>query len=203
MRIVFASRNRGKVGEARALLAGVGVELLALGDFPNVPDILEDGRSFYENALKKARTTALATGEITLADDSGLEVDFLKGAPGIFSARYAESGNSQGGEEQDAANISKLLEELRFARKEERQARFVCCLVLYKSESDITSFEGKLEGTICFERIGNNGFGYDPVFYVPDLGGTVAQLSLDEKNKVSHRAAAFYALRRYLLENGA
>jgi len=197
MKIIFASKNVGKIREVEALLAGAGVELCSLKDYPNIPEIVEDGQTFFENAYKKARIVAEATGEITIADDSGLVVDFLDGAPGVYSARYAGESAS------DEENIEKLLMALSGIPDEQRVARFVCCLVLYKNEDDTNFFEGKLEGIIHHEMVGSDGFGYDPIFYMPKMKCTVAQLPLDEKNKISHRANAFVALKSYLASVGA
>ncbi|MCF8054783.1 MAG: XTP/dITP diphosphatase [Deltaproteobacteria bacterium] len=192
LRIVFATKNNGKLREARELLSPIGVELLSTGDYRNIPEIVEDGAIFAENALKKAKAIAATTGELTLADDSGLMVDFLGGAPGVFSARYA------GAEANDASNMEKVLAALRNVPITQRGARFVCSLALYRQGEMPLFFEGSLEGIIHGEKAGQEGFGYDPIFYLPTRGCTVAELSLDEKNKISHRAVAFEKLKRYL-----
>ncbi len=186
-RIVFASRNQGKRREIAALLEG-RAEVLSLSDFPDLPEVVEDGDSFLANALKKARFVSEQTGLTTLADDSGLEVDVLNGAPGIYSARYA------GPSATDEANIEKLLSDLKSVPDDKRTARFRCVLVLHDPDGRYEAFDGTLEGMIIAERRGDDGFGYDPVFLVPGLGRTVAEIPLDEKNKISHRAKALQKL---------
>jgi len=174
------------------MLAGLDVELLSLLDFPNVPEIKEDGQSYLENALKKARQVAEFTGEVALADDSGLEVDALDGAPGIYSARFA----GQGGD--DARNIQKLLETLEGVPPEKRGGSFQCVLVFYRPEGVYESFTGSWKGRIHEFPLGMGGFGYDPVFFLPEQGMTVAQLPGETKNKFSHRAQACIKLREWL-----
>ena len=153
---------------------------------------MEDGSTFFENALKKARATAVATGEIALADDSGLEVEYLNGEPGIFSARYA------GPEQNDRLNIEKLLKKLDGIPFERRNAAFRCVLVLYRPDGSYETFEGRWRGVIYDRPLGEGGFGYDPVFYLPELGVTVAQLQPDEKNRMSHRAIASAKLKEFI-----
>jgi XTP/dITP diphosphohydrolase len=200
-RIVFASRNRGKIKEIQALLTDSGVTLHSLDDYPDLPDIQEDGRSFLENALKKARTIAELTGEVVLADDSGLEVEALHGAPGIYSARYA----SENGD--DGMNIRKLLNDLRGVPPAGREAVFRCILVLCRPNGRYQAFDGNWEGRITEAPAGQGGFGYDPVFYLPERGVTVAELPAEIKNRLSHRAKAVAKLKVWLekgiLENGA
>jgi len=191
-KIVFASKNRGKIKELKALLEGMNVNLLSLHDYPDVPNIIEDGNTFLENALKKARVISEYTGGTIIADDSGLEVDYLGGAPGIHSARYSGAGAT------DERNISKLLEELEGVPTEKRRAAFRCALILYRTDGAFETFEGKLEGRIVTEPTGSEGFGYDPVFIVPEYGKTVAQLDPETKNRISHRAVAFAKLKKSL-----
>jgi XTP/dITP diphosphohydrolase len=200
-KIVFASRNRGKIKEIQALLTDSGVTLHSLEDYPDLPEIQEEGSSFLENALKKARTIAELTGEVVLADDSGLEVEALHGAPGIYSARYAgEKGD-------DGKNIRKLLEDLRGVPPAGRDAVFRCVLVLCRPDGRYQAFDGHWEGRITETPAGEGGFGYDPVFYLPERGVTVAELPAEIKNRISHRAKAAAKLKRWLekgiLENGA
>ena len=171
------------------MMSDVGVTLRSLEEYPKLPDIVEDGTSFFENALKKARTTAEFTGEIALADDSGLEVAALNGAPGIYSSRYAGDGAN------DAENIRKLLNDLRGVPPTERGAAFRCVLVLYRPDGRCEAFEGVWTGRITEEPAGEGGFGYDPVFFLPDRGVTVAELAPDVKNRISHRAQAFANLK--------
>jgi non-canonical purine NTP pyrophosphatase (RdgB/HAM1 family) len=200
-RIVFASRNRGKIKEVEALLTDSGVTLHSLENYPDLPEIQEDGKSFLENALKKARTIAELTGEVVLADDSGLEVEALHGAPGIYSARYAgEKGD-------DGKNNRKLLNDLRGVPPAGREAVFRCVLILYRLDGSYQAFDGSWEGRIAEAPAGQGGFGYDSVFYLPERGVTVAELSVEIKNRISHRAKAAAKLKVWLekgiLENGA
>jgi XTP/dITP diphosphohydrolase len=200
-KIVLASRNRGKIEEIQTLLAESGVTLQSLDDYPNIPDIREDGNSFLDNALTKAKTIAKLTGETALADDSGLEVTALGGAPGIYSARYA------GDSADDNKNILKLLSNLEGVPLEERVAAFRCILVLYRSDGHYYAFDGKWEGRIAEAPAGQGGFGYDPVFYLPEQGVTAAELPAEIKNRISHRAKAVEKLKIWLQkgthENGA
>jgi len=174
------------------LLQGVDVTLLSMYDYKDIPDILEDGQSFFENALKKARIVSEWTGETALADDSGLEVDALGGAPGIYSARYA------GDDATDAGNIRKLLEDLRGINQDKRWGAFRCVLVLYRPGGHYEHFEGRWQGRIADEPSGTGGFGYDPVFFLPECSLTVARLEPGLKNQLSHRARAFRQLKNYL-----
>lgn len=174
------------------MLEGVDITLLSLYDYKDVPDILEDGQSFFENALKKARIVSEWTGETTLADDSGLEVDALGGAPGIYSARYA------GDDSTDAGNIRKLLKDLRDINPNKQGGAFRCVLVLYEPGGHFESFEGRWQGQIADKPAGTGGFGYDSVFFLSELSMTVAQLPPGLKNQLSHRAKAFQKLKNYL-----
>ena len=194
--IVLASRNQGKIREIQAMLAELGISLFSLNDYPEIPEIVEDGKSFLENALKKGRTVAEATGEIVLADDSGLEVDALGGAPGIYSARYA------GADADDLQNNRKLLHDLKGVPAANRGAAFRCVLVLYPPDGRYEALEGRWEGRIAEAPLGKGGFGYDPLFFLPGEGMTVAQLSPEVKNRVSHRAQAFAKLKERL-RNGS
>ena len=194
MKIVFASGNEGKVREIREMLEGMGIELVSLSNYTHVPEIVEDGKSFLENALKKAKIISEFTGETVLADDSGLQVDVLGGEPGIYSSRYA--GESATDEENNAA----LLAKLKNIPQEKRTAFFRCVLVLYRRDGSYDYFEGKWSGQIIDERRGNNGFGYDPIFLVPELNKTAAELPAEIKNKISHRGQAFVLLRKKLVE---
>jgi len=199
-KILVASTNPGKVGELRAMLGG-DVEWVGLSDFPDVPDVEEDGATFAENARKKAVGYARATGLWTIADDSGLVVDALGGEPGVKSARY--SGEKLPGEERtliDHRNIKKVLELLEGAPAEKRTARFVCCLCLASPKEVLLEATGKVEGVITDREIGSNGFGYDPIVFVPDMGKTVAQMTAEEKNLISHRGNAIRELKPMLTE---
>ncbi len=180
---VLASGNAGKLRELRRVLTPLGMELKSQAEF-NVPDVEENGLSFVENAIIKARAAAQATGLAAIADDSGLEVDHLLGAPGIYSARYSGEG--------DAANNEKLLKELDDLPAAQRTARFQCVLVYMRHPLDPTPIicQGIWEGQILFKAQGENGFGYDPLFYLPQYGCSSAQLNPHRKNQISHRAQA-------------
>jgi len=190
--MVLATRNRGKVREIEALLADLDIEVFSLEAFPQMPEVIEDGKTFDENAAKKARAVAEATGKMALADDSGLEVDALNGAPGVLSARYSGDGAT------DAANNAKLLEELRGVPDDRRGCRFRCVMVLYHPSGRCLRTEGTCEGKIAPSPRGGYGFGYDPVFLLPDLGLTMAQLPPERKNRLSHRAMALEEMKRRL-----
>ncbi len=195
MEIVIATRNRKKVEEIKRITEGMPITLLTLDDFPGCPDVEEDGVTFEENAIKKAVAIAKFTGKYALADDSGLEVYALGGAPGIKSSRYA------GYETNDKKNIEKLLQEMRFIEKEKRGARFVCCIVLASPKGDIKTFYGDVEGIIGTEARGKGGFGYDPVFYPAGYERTFAEMSDKEKDALSHRGKALRKLKKYLEDN--
>ena len=184
--IVLATGNKGKVKEFAGLLHGIAGKIIGLGDLESPPEVVEDGDTFMENALKKARAIASYSGKLTLADDSGLVVDALGGRPGVYSARYAGENAT------DGTNIDKLLGEIGGA--ENRKARFVCFLALVTPEGEEIVVGGECEGVILTERRGSGGFGYDPVFYLPEYGKTMAEISPDIKNKISHRARAAEAL---------
>jgi len=193
---VLASRNQGKIREIQAMLANLGISLSSLNDYPEISEIVEDGKSFLENALKKGRAVAEATGKIVLADDSGLEVDALGGAPGIHSARFA------GNDADDLQNNRKLLHDLKGVPAANRGAAFRCVLVLYPPDGRYEAFEGCWEGRIVEEPVGKGGFGYDPLFFLPGEGMTVAQLTPEIKNRISHRAKAFAKLKERF-QNGS
>jgi len=199
MKVVIASHNRGKIAEIAGILASSGLELAGLDGFEPYPEPEETGGTFLENAMIKAAAARGATGLPALADDSGLEVDALGGAPGVRSARYGGDGLS------DAGRYTKLLEELAGVPAEKRTARFRCVMVLMPapgSESDALVTEGVLEGRIADEPAGENGFGYDPVFYVPAAGKTAAQMEPAEKNAISHRYRALAEMRAMLERGG-
>lgn len=181
--MVLASGNAGKLRELDRILASLNMELHSQAEF-DVPEVAEDGLSFVENAIIKARAAAAHSGLAAIADDSGLEVDYLKGAPGIHSARYSGEG--------DAANNAKLLRALEGVPQEQRTARFQCVLVYMRHAQDPTPIvcQGSWEGRILFEERGEKGFGYDPLFYVPEHNCSSAELSRDLKNSISHRARA-------------
>jgi len=183
-KIVLGTQNQGKIKEFQNILGKEDITLLYWKDFDCPFSVKEDGRTFRENALKKAEITARKTDEVSIADDSGLEVDWLKGKPGIFSARYA------GIEATDEKNINKLLEELKNVPSCQRGARFVCAIVIFSPDGTWEWVEGECRGIITEKPRGDQGFGYDPVFLVPALGKTFAELNPQEKNRISHRARA-------------
>ena len=188
MKLVIATQNKGKVAEFERLLGPKGIEVVSLLDYPDLPEVEETGDSFEANARLKAESIAKLLNLPVLADDSGLVVPYLNGAPGIYSARYAGQPKS------DKANIDKLLREMSQARGDQRQAYFVTCLVLASPDHDSHVVEGRAYGTIALEPSGDSGFGYDPVFYVDQEGATFAQIPLSRKNQISHRANAIKAL---------
>lgn len=184
MQLLIATRNPGKVREIAAIVAGPSLELCSLADFPGAPDVAETGASFEDNALLKARGAAYHAGCWALADDSGLVVPALDGAPGVRSARFAGEGAG------DADNVRRLLELMRGLPDDRRGAEFVCCMALAGPNNRAFTAEGRLAGTIIRQPRGSNGFGYDPVFLLPERGLTLAELPSAEKNAISHRAAA-------------
>ena len=190
--LVLATRNRHKGGELAALLGGLGIQIKTLAEFPEAPEVIEDGATCEANAVKKARVIAAATGLPAVADDTGLEVDALGGRPGIFAARYAGEGATY------EDNWRKLLHELAGVPRERRTARFITVAAMAFPENGVQVARGVLEGLIAETPSGTQGFGYDPVFFVPELGKTLAQLSPDQKNRISHRAKAFAQVRDIL-----
>jgi XTP/dITP diphosphohydrolase len=195
--LVMATRNPGKVRELKALLRGLGFKLKSLADFPDLPEVPEAGESFAANAAAKAREVAKLTGLPALADDSGLEVEALGGRPGVFSARYA--GNLTAPRPPgDQDNWGKLLAEMAGVPREERQARFVCEIALALPDGRLFRARGECAGYIAQEPKGEQGFGYDPVFWVPEYGRTMAELAPRVKNRISHRGRALRELRELL-----
>ncbi len=183
-KLLMATRNKGKELELRSLLAGLPLEIMTLNDWPDLPEAMEDQPTFLGNATQKALLGAQQTGLITLADDSGLEVAALGGLPGVRSARFA------GEERNDRRNNMKLLSLLKDIPLSQRTAQFVCVAVIATPDGKIYSAEGRCTGIIVSEFQGKGGFGYDPIFYVPGLHKTFAQLDLEEKNRISHRGQA-------------
>ena len=188
-KIVLASNNAGKVREINQLLASQQIQVVPQKEF-DIPDAVEDGLSFVENAIKKARHAARLSGLPTIADDSGIEVDALQGAPGIYSARYAGEGAT------DQANLEKLLEQMKDVPEAERSARFQCLMVYMHHADDPTPIicQGTWEGRILHAPAGENGFGYDPIFFVPTHDCSSAQLPAEVKNSLSHRGQALRKL---------
>jgi XTP/dITP diphosphohydrolase len=196
-RILVASTNPGKLAEIKAMLGG-DIEWVGLSDFKGIRETKEDGATFAENAHKKAIGYAKATGLWTIADDSGLVIDALGGQPGVKSARFS-GAKDKNRTLLDHKNMAKALKLLEGVPKEKRKARFVCCLCLASPERVLIETEGTVEGFIMEEEVGENGFGYDPIFFVPRLNKTVAQLTTDEKNAISHRGNALRKLKPLLV----
>lgn len=192
MTLVLATANQGKVEELREMVKPFHLEVKSLADYPEIPEVEEDGTTFYENALKKAKTIADLLHLPVLADDSGLEVDALQGEPGVYSARYAgEHGNH-------TANNLKLLQALQNIQWEQRTARFRSVLILILPGEEPIVAEGKCEGWITNEIHGSGGFGYDPLFYVKEYGKTLAEVTMEEKNRISHRGKAMRAMLQHI-----
>lgn len=192
MKIVVASKNKGKIEEISEILHDMGVEVVSQEQLNIRVDVEEDGITFEENALKKAVTVMQICNEVTLADDSGLEVDYLDGAPGIYSARYAGENAT------DKDRNQKLLEALKDVPREERTAKFVCAVAAVFPNGHKIIVRGECEGIINFEPVGNNGFGYDPLFYMPEYHMTMAEMDEQLKNKISHRAKALSLFKKQL-----
>ncbi|MBP1739969.1 MAG: non-canonical purine pyrophosphatase, rdgB/HAM1 family [Deltaproteobacteria bacterium] len=184
--LVLATRNEGKIAEFKTLFSGFPIEMKSLNDFGPIPDVVEDGKTFEDNAYKKAHFTARVLGFPALADDSGLVVEALGGQPGVFSARYAGEGAG------DEANILKLLKAME--RVSDRRAAFECVIAIAVPRGPALVYSGRCEGEIARDRTGKNGFGYDPVFLYQPLGKTFAEMSQEEKNRVSHRGKAMTKL---------
>jgi len=197
-RILIATSNPGKVKDFAGAATGHGIEIASIPGFASLPAVVEDGLTFEENARKKAEGySRLAPGEIVLADDSGLEVDALSGAPGVHSARYAADQPHLANENtDDEANNARVVRELRKVPAEKRTGRFICVLVAARDGQTLASFRGMAEGVILESPRGTGGFGYDPLFYFPEIRKTFAELSAEEKAGYSHRGAAF---RRFLM----
>lgn len=192
--IILASTNRGKISELAAMLAPAGILAHGLDEFPQIGEIEENGASFAENALIKARAVAKETGLVALADDSGLEVDALAGAPGIFSARFGNDLEFLPGENRDQRNTRKLLHLMRDVPEERRACRFVTAMAAVSPDGKELVTQGEWNGQLLFAPRGENGFGYDPVFFDPLLGLAAAELSQAEKNRRSHRGKALKSM---------
>jgi XTP/dITP diphosphohydrolase len=190
--VIIATKNPGKAREFEHIFAKRGIVVRTLLDFPEIPDVAETGTTFEENAILKAETVSKFLNKMVIGDDSGLMVDALEGRPGIYSARYA------GEPKNDQNNTNKLLSELKGVPEDKRTARFYCALAVAIPGKETFTVSGTCEGRILEEQRGTNGFGYDPVFYVPEKGAAMAELSADEKNKISHRANALKKLDKVL-----
>jgi len=194
MEIVLATRNKKKIEEIRRITADLPITVLSLDNFPDCPETVEDRNTFEGNAVKKATEICRCTGKPALADDSGLEVDALGGAPGVFSARYAGGG----GNGNDVRNYEKLLVELENVPDVKRGAQFVCCMALAFPDGSVKTFLGYAKGRIAREPFGKQGFGYDPVFIYEGYKKTFAEMSGEEKDKISHRGKALEKLAEFL-----
>ncbi|MBO5279556.1 MAG: RdgB/HAM1 family non-canonical purine NTP pyrophosphatase [Lachnospiraceae bacterium] len=188
-KIVFATSNEGKMKEIRLILADLGVEILSMKEAGIQTDIAEDGKTFEENAIIKAKAVAAFTDAIVLADDSGLEVDYMDKQPGVYSARFM--GESTPYSEKNRYIIDRLAD----AKDEERSARFVCVIAAVCPDGELLTTRATIEGRIAYEEEGDGGFGYDPILYLPEYGTTTAGLPIEEKNKISHRGKAFQLMK--------
>lgn len=191
-RIVFATGNAGKMKEIRLILGDLGCEVVSMKEAGADPEIVEDGMTFAENAEIKARAVWACTGDIVLADDSGLVVDYIGGEPGIYSARYMGEDTSY-----EIKNRN-IIERLADARGEERAARFVCNIAAVLPDGSVLHTEAAMEGVIAENPSGNGGFGYDPILYIPEFGKTSAELTIEQKNQISHRGKALEAMKEAL-----
>lgn len=192
MKLVLATNNKGKVKELDQLLKPLGFELIPISQYQGFQEVEEDGDTFEANAIKKAVAAAEFTGEMSLADDSGLEVDVLNGAPGVYSARFA------GEPKDDQANNVKLLKLMEEIPEDQRTGRFRCVIAISEPNGKIHTADGSCEGYILKELKGNSGFGYDPLFYVPEFNQTFAELDLKAKNNISHRGKALQKAKEIL-----
>lgn len=198
-KILLATRNRGKIIELGRLMAASGLEVLGLDAFPELEEVEETGLAFEDNALLKARYAAEHTGLVSLADDSGLEAEALGGAPGVFSARFHQEAPQdflkiQPRQDQDSLNIAWLLEKMKTFPRAARRARFCSVIAAVRPDGGSITAKGFWPGELLFERRGENGFGYDPVFFDPELGCSAAEMTLEQKNQRSHRARALQKL---------
>lgn len=191
-RIIFATTNKDKVREVKMMLEGFDVELCTMKEAGVDVDIVEDGTTFEENAIIKAKTIMEMTGEIALADDSGLEVDYMDGAPGIYSARFLGEDTSY-----DVKN-NYIIDKLKDAKGSERSARFVCAMAAAFPNGDIETCRGTIEGVIAYEQKGTNGFGYDPIVYVPEYEMTTGEMAPELKNSISHRGKALEQMKEVI-----
>ena len=191
-KIIFATGNQGKMNEIKAIFEETDIEVISMKEAGINVDIEENGATFEENAIIKAKTIAKETGEIVLADDSGLEIDYLNKEPGVFSARYA------GEDTPYSIKNQMLLDRLADVEKEERTARFVCVIAAVLPNGDVITSRATIEGYIGYRPEGENGFGYDPIFYVPEYECSTAQLTMEQKNELSHRGKALRAMKEKL-----
>lgn len=195
-KIIFATSNEGKMKEVRSILEDLGMEVLSMKEAGIHVEVVEDGTTFEENAVIKAAEIAKVCGEIVLADDSGLEIDYLNKEPGIYSARYMGEDTSY------AIKNQNLIDRLEGVENEKRTARFVCAIAAAFPDGTVEVKRGTIEGRIGYEEKGTNGFGYDPIFYVPEYGCTTAELSLEQKNEASHRGKALRMMKEVIRAKG-
>lgn len=193
-RIIFATGNEGKMREVRMILEDLEVPVVSMKEAGVSADIEENGTTFEENAVIKARSVMELTGEMAMADDSGLEIDYLDGAPGIYSARFMGEDTSY-----DIKNAA-LIEKLAGVPDEKRTARFVCAIACVMPDGTMLTSRGTMEGRIAYEIRGENGFGYDPIFYLPECGCSSAEISPEQKNELSHRGKALRSMKEKLME---
>jgi len=191
-KIIFATANQGKMKEIREILSDLDIQVLSLKDAGIDVDVVEDGATFEENAIIKAKTIMELTGEAVLADDSGLEIDYLNKEPGIYSARYMGEDTSY------RVKNANLIARLKGVPDEQRTARFVCAIAAAFPDGRVVTTYGTVEGIIGYEERGNNGFGYDPIFYLPEYQQSTAELTSEKKNAVSHRGRALSDMKKYL-----
>lgn len=191
-KIIFATGNQGKMREIREILSDLDVEVLSMKEAGISIDIVEDGTTFEENAVIKAKAVCAACGEIVLADDSGLEIDYLNKEPGVYSARYMGEDTSY------HIKNNNLIERLNGVPDEKRTARFVCAIAAAFPDGTVKTVREAMEGIIGYKEAGENGFGYDPIFFLPEYGCTSAEISMEEKNKISHRGKALRAIKEEL-----
>lgn len=191
-KMIFATTNEGKMKEIRMILADLGMEILSLKDLDINVDIEENGKTFEENAIIKAKTISELTGEMVLADDSGLEVDYMDKAPGVYSARYL------GEDTPYSVKNQTIIDNLKDAKGEERSARFVCAIAAAFPDGRVLTTQATIEGYIGYEEKGTNGFGYDPLLYVPEYDMTTGQMEPEMKNKISHRGKALELMKEKL-----
>lgn len=196
-KIIFATSNEGKMKEVREILADLNVPVLSLREAGIKADIVEDGSTFEENAIIKARAIMEMSNAVVLADDSGLEVDYINKEPGIYSARY------MGEDTPYAVKNQNIIDRLQGAEGKERSARFICAIAAALPDGRILTTRATIEGQIGHEERGENGFGYDPIMYLPELGKTTAELSMEEKNQISHRGKALRLMKEELRRLGA
>ncbi len=192
--IIFATKNKGKIREITAILADMDVKVLSMEEAGITIDVVEDGTTFAENAMKKAEEIMKVSGKLTLADDSGLEIDYLDKAPGVYSSRF------MGEDTPYTVKNAAILEKLKDVPEEKRTARFVSCIAAAFPDGRKRSCQDTIEGIIGYESKGSNGFGYDPIFFSPEKGKYLAELSAEEKNAISHRGKALRKMKEILKE---